>query len=857
MSRWVSHSLGQGVVLTRQSTALRDGELQSSSFVRMLPGNTEQLYPDFDYEHEPLGYGPEYSILDLHYMTFESGEEFLVVVAQRGFLSGGEVQDAKNGVYDIYDLNNPTTTNGTRVPNFRFDLQFRPDNSTLINRGAEYFFGVTGLGGSSLSTKRGDQRIFYIEDGSFKTRGAGALPARIGVSAEKQYPTLNEDLFQLPNIGSPWSAIDSVYNWSTCLERDLFGSIDAFEAEYSTIVERDEVRDLFRDVAPAVDTGRLMSRFIPVTKVRLAVPGNGFTFAYWVTEYDADFDVESAPSDISTSTNADMANAEWEVTLNWQAIVDELGETGDDIPQNTAAREFVFWSSAGRQQRIDDLFEVRDQIQRGSFPAKQVIRVPISKAQREEAKNIVTISGQFKNPQADTARLYRQNLGAVADFLVEYKAGDAGAPTAPEIEGEGSRNAIDLREGRIQRQGGLLEEFERAEIPVDYDDIISNSGVADPGFAYPVVNYTQRGGLGVFQYLRRPENFSVGTNMGQSLLRVPHTEDIPPNLIFVSPSEAPEQQPLIYSIPVVTEQQDEVKALETLRDQAVVITRGSAFRLNYIPFEGSNQADRVLAQISTRHGTRSQRRSLTVNTPRGQIVVFLSASGLMGTNGTGLFDVCPDFSVEAAERQGYTFEKVVLTDNPNLHRLEMWADGVRWDFYYHESQLKDIRGDGYGLVFKLMGPTRWYEEGTVVPAACTAVRPSEALTYHILRGPAGGHMLATSSAEAVDDLNRRSSVVTRKFWGSDPRSRLRVKWAEVQHQEDLNTLVIGTIASPADEVGGTDRDEKIKLDRVRLSSGSSVRDGLGSALTFEIEWSGGPIGPFWTQVEEARSATGR
>jgi hypothetical protein len=863
MSKWIKHQLGEGVVLTRQASALRDGELQDGAYARMLPGNKTQLYPDRDYSYEALGYTNEYNVVDMHYMTFENGAEHLLVVLTRGF-------PATFGVVDRFDLNDPQTFDGKLIPNESKGFFFRPDESKLVNRGAEYFLGISGVNVSVDSAdparKKSFNRIYHLDsDGAIAYRDEGFAPTALTVGAQQSLPQLGATLLELPNLDGIFQGLEP--EWQTLVERDLYGSNALYLAEFDTAEKRQILRNNFYSVAPSVHEGIIMSRHVPIESVKLSVPGNGYVFAYWATEYDDGFGVESAPSDITSVSNADPVNAVWEVTLDWQSLM--LGVTGERTDFTLSGLALVFSREDGfldpveQDKRIGALFAVRDQIDAGTFPEKQVITLPLSAAQRAAIQNVIEITGGFANLAADTVRLYRQNLGFFEDFLVSYLRENGGSPTAPDPQGEGLRNAADLSAGRISRQGGLISEFVRADnpLPISYEDYLKDSGVSDPALSYPIVNYVTRGGLGIFDYLRRPDGWSVAANMGQALLRVPWTSDRDSNQISVSPSEAPEQQPLIYTIPVVTEQQDSVKALETLRDHAVVITQGACFRLNYIPFEGSNQADRVLSQISSSHGTRSQRRALPVDTPRGQIVIYLSETSLVATNGTGLFDICPDFSVKAAEDLGYSFDTVILTNNPNEHRLEMWADGVRWDFLYHESQLKDIRGDGYGLVFKLMGPHPWYNDGTAagtseVKGAVRAHRPDTGVVmYHIVKDPGGGHRLATSSDNLVDD--RLSSVTTRKIWGSDPKSRLRTKVAGVQHDNDVTVIELGTTATPVDETGGTNSVKPIKVDPVDGFSERFIDDGLGSSNTFVLKWKGGAIGPLWTQMSEARSATGR
>lgn len=866
MSKWLKHSIGEGVVVTRQATALRDGELQSASYVRMLPGNTEQLYPDRDYEYLQLNYGSGYTVVGLHYMTFENGVERLVAVID---ITEPSSVIADRGWVDEYDINDFQTypSNGSLVPNKRTRLLWKPTDSSLINRGAEYFLGVSGvyadLAATDPNRKQGQQLIFYVDSGGqLARRDVGFAPTTLSVKAEQNLPQLTDTFLQLPNNANTGSS--NLTNtlepeWKTLVERDLYGSNAAYLAEFETAAQRRELEDLFFSVTHGGRNSKI-SFFVPIASVKLAVPGNGYVFAYWATEVDDEFAVESAPSEITSVVNADPANAAWEVVLDWFTFLQGYAEDANDL--TGTAREYVWIKDDdGAESGVNlgnhlDLAVLKNLVDSGAFPEKQTITLPLSDAQREAIQNVVTVDGLFANERADLVRLYRQNLGFFTDYIVEYSVLNEGSPSPPEPQGEGMRNAEDLREGRIARQGGLLTEFDRDELPIDYEDFLRDSGVTDPSFKYPTVPYVTRGGLGIFEYLRRPDNWAVGANMGQALLRVPWDPDLDSNQIVVSPTENPEQQPLIFSIPVVTEQQDTVKAVEPLRDHAIVITQGACFRLNYIPFEGSNQADRVLAQISGNHGTRSQRRSLSLATPRGQIVVFVSETSLMGTNGRGLFDTCPDFSIAEAKRQGYTFSHVELVDNPNEHRIEMWADGVRWDFLYHESQLKDIRGDGYGLVFKLMGPTRWYSASAEVRGVCRAHRPNgDVVLYHIVKDDEGGHRLANSSDNLIS--SQKCAVTTGKELGSSPKSRVRTKMLGVQHNDDAKNMSYTLEAAALGEGGGTSETRPLVPSPSPGFSEAVLKDGLGSARTISLFWADGAIGPLWTQVEESRGATGR
>lgn len=898
---WIDQQLGGGVVLTRKNTALRPDELLSAEFVKMLPGNTVELYPDNGYDTYRLNLKQGWDIIDMHFMTFDGGFEYVVLVQDDSTVAGGARKAS------VFDLSTFTAVGDIYDPVMTLGITSGVRSTTLVNRGAEYYFNVaSAIGTGAAEVQIGTQLIFYHTGSTLQTRQVGMAPTALAVSASRSTPQPSSSLWSMTegkSSDSPGRLYDGgsdndFYSLVALLYDHLYGTYEDMRAEWP----KDAVKDqdwgaglnalLPQGIgAPTIDTvddwddakvfRYLRNHWVPVTKLELRLTGQGFVFIYWVTEYNTTYAVESEPSDITEITSGEGLTAEWRVTVDWDRFFAEGHSSAffNEIYQDNPDRYGLPTGSAQSSDQVrflhakDVLDRVRNAWQAGRTRSQETGTFPLSEAQKNTLVTTLDITGSLNSPLSDPVylrkgnttdqiRLYRQNVGVYNDYFLEWNLGELDATQAEPV-GEGPRNADDVRDGRINRQGGLLTTIEATdytdnENSASYEDDYTRSGVGDPGLAYPNINYVTRGGLGVFPYLRQPNPSVAMCNMAQSLLRVEFwtPDGVGQNLILVSPIEDPEQSPLIYSIPIVTERQDTITDLRPLGDTALVFTTTSLLQINYIPFEGYNQQDRVVTQITGNHGAVDNRRGVSVETPLGQIFVWLSATSLMATNGRGAWDICPDFSVQAAEDLGYDFTSAYLINNAAEHRLELWAGGTRFDFLYHRSQMKDIRGDGAGLSFKLMGPTTWYS-GITVGGAASGLVGNKFKTFHATQqSDSTGFELHISNTSPVE--GRRSSVTTRKIWAKDPTGRLKTKAVGVEYGDALEYLQVLTLhqAVNPDVASATIGNSVIPVNRDRGFSMLTVEDGLGGGGQYQIKWAGDSVGPLWIQAEGAIGGLG-
>jgi len=146
-----------------------------------------------------------------------------------------------------------------------------------------------------------------------------------------------------------------------------------------------------------------------------------------------------------------------------------------------------------------------------------------------------------------------------------------------------------------------------------------------------------------------------------------------------------------------------------LGDQLILLLEDSVWSVAYLPQEGSvgDEQGRQKFRITHREGPVGLNAWTTIETPAGEMVVWLSRTGLRWSDGRGFDDACPDWSIKGAELDATLLDEAVLVADPRNGRIRAafpQADDstILWDFYYHPTLLKD---GAHGRSLRVLGPT--------------------------------------------------------------------------------------------------------------------------------------------------------
>ncbi len=300
------------------------------------------------------------------------------------------------------------------------------------------------------------------------------------------------------------------------------------------------------------------------------------------------------------------------------------------------------------------------------------------------------------NSNADKARLYRSFVG---------NEGSTGTAVK-----KINKIREELLVDRWPIEGGLLAEIDWAAAagnpanpatPLVFEDgdadngaslanVVdgtSDPGVFPPAVSYPTVIVEGTGDIAIFDGLKEPRSWNIGTMFNDSL--VVNDPSSSKQTIRWSPPGAPEYQPDPYFMFFASTRSDEIVGLHTANGVLIVLTNGGVFRVNYLPFDRqiAQESGRVQERITDQHGCVGPEASTTVESEQGEFVAWLSRTGLKITNGSGWRDACPDWSVESSGFNASDIATAVLRNNAREYRLELYLSSEdkseRWDFYYH------------------------------------------------------------------------------------------------------------------------------------------------------------------------------
>src|SRR6056297_292777 len=711
---------------------LREDELVESSFCRLRPGNRIELFEDYGYE-ELYGRLQMKSMLWGQYVSFDN-------IDTPYFLRVYTRTDGNTTILMTPVDQDGQVESSVILPNEATD-------ATVTARGAEYFVG-TDIGNYVVSAPEGTIEI--------REMGLDA-PIQDSVGVEEYRPVIGGDFWMTTTIGGGMPE----YTWYRNLFERLYLELDDETRLFNEMIRR------FKNSLYLAPEFQALATWYPIRKVRLSAPGAAFRCGYWSTIVDEELGLESEPSNVADALLIEPNALVMEVladvgfALEWLNTISSVQGRGDQIYIDKVVRPgLAEWIAAnGTELWVQ-------------------IEVPPSMVDTRISRVDVNVGNTGKS-----RKLYRGVLASLPKF--EWEWSEDGTYSMSGFDTENAVNIVEaIEDGRRVLQGGLLKVLDAGE--TNYRDDRRATGTVDPTPAYPTVSFYAQGSLGVFQYLQKPPNFVVSANFGENLLLVPADNR---QVIRVTPSGDPENAPPIYTLPIVSEDQDRIVAIQTLRDVAVVLTRSACLRLNYIPFESGVAQDRTLTQISDFHGAVGQKAVTTVETTEGQYVVWISRTGLMGTNGFGFRDFCPDFTLEAAGLDPSEAEGWSLVNNYREYRLELWTGSKRWDFYYHPTLLKDVRGDGLGLSFKLMGPSPYWSIDESVTAADMGDWAGEPIMLLSVTDSVGSKVML--GREIVDD--RTPSIKTGQTWGSNPETMLTCHGLGLQHERRAYDVLIAVV----------------------------------------------------------------
>jgi hypothetical protein len=310
-----------------------------------------------------------------------------------------------------------------------------------------------------------------------------------------------------------------------------------------------------------------------------------------------------------------------------------------------------------------------------------------------------------------------------------------------------------------------------------------------------------------------------------------------PTVMRYSPPGEPWNQPVPYFMNFASERQDDIRAYQVVNDRLLVLCDRAVHTVRYLPFNNllASQQGRVKDTVTTNVGLVNQRAVAKVETPRGEMCVWLSRRGLEWSDGTGWDDACPDFSVPDFVTQR-DLDEAVLVAVPNEYRLDLYLNVGLYSFYYHPSHIKN----GH---LKMLGPT---VVGKRIYGACE----HNGVVYRF----DGSNMEWTNT----DRTDISASAYTGFVYGDNPFKDLTIEDLAVTH-----TSVDGTISMQCNG-STTGRAETngnlVKIDNPELEeTGSAGISYRGNYVRFRLsvdavgDWS---VGPIWIQGDEESGGRG-
>jgi len=375
----------------------------------------------------------------------------------------------------------------------------------------------------------------------------------------------------------------------------------------------------------------------------------------------------------------------------------------------------------------------------------------------------------------------------------------------------------------------------------------------DPVVKFPYVDFSKQGLL-LSTELQRPPRPYVNSEFWGDVLIMDHADSL-----GYTYRGYPDYEPDVFLTGIATTaQNDAVQSLLRVDDKLLIMTKSGVQRLNFLLQEGASISGPEQSIISTNHGVPARRGHTAFSGSKGIFGTWLSEQSLIMTDGTGWIDACPDWSVATAFTQ-YGIDNlrnVVLVNDVARYRLLLYEPGETesrlWEFYYHETLLKDGR-------MTVMGPT---PVGMHVVSATTGSTegPERVFLLGVKNGKSVIAEVAAGDGSSTGTLATGQFGTDMLYQHTSPRATMDAKLLATKSSGAIYTNL--TIRGRrCDDEDGDWNEETVSLSGVadRPQAHSAVHFEAAHVLQLEIEVGGDEgtgIGPIQIlcEIEEGQDA---
>ena len=451
------------------------------------------------------------------------------------------------------------------------------------------------------------------------------------------------------------------------------------------------------------------------------------------------------------------------------------------------------------------------------------------------AKIRITTTGEVINNVYGGQALINQRQGGATGVQIYRQFIGNGA-----ADSEIDRRATKIVGGSLVFDGGRLSPYSLAAETVAVTDNLTDK--TDSFVRIKRLYSVQNSSNSAFDVAVQPRDFDMGVLFHDCMVLT--DVDTSSQILRFSPPGQPEYQPDHYFMYFATERSDAIVGLRTVNDKLIVLLGTSVQRINYLPLEGNVRADsgRIQETVTSRDGCVGRQAHTTVETRAGELVVWLSPAGLRWTDGQGLEDACPDFTIAGAGIAASDLATALLVNDPANYRLRLFIGSALWDFYYQEQQL-------LGSKMKCLGPS-------------TGVASLIGKTY----GPVSNVetvFLATASTVYIEQepvAASTATIDTSYITGHEPVNQIGISRAGMSHtggspvitvqafgriyNEDEIESNVKTLSDVAVEGMSLD-DFEASIVGERIRAQATVTD-----TTFSV-------GPLWVDADERKGPRGR
>jgi hypothetical protein len=445
--------------------------------------------------------------------------------------------------------------------------------------------------------------------------------------------------------------------------------------------DEDTLKRMYGDVWDYVDLGTANHG----SDVDPDFVANQTMMLYFISEYDADLDVESDPYYAGALI--------WDEDINWDGY-DWL----DDWQDRNQVK--LFGRKVTGTVQIRGLGQTMELASAPKFDVSSYTKI-------NPRATHIRVYRHYINPDTSTATTFLWNHHTTG---VQYNLTGLSAKIRELWKFLFTATRSNAEHGGSALVGSLVLE-------VDLDAGTSTTGGQDTSDKFRTLSdptdnifeYHIQGGT--FIRTTPPKPFSIGIALGDQLLVNSPTEGM--NLMRYSLSGFPEYFPNSNILGIATEDNDDILAMLKMETFGLILTRSGSHRVDYLP--GPADVQDPLRRVGT-DGIVGKKAAEVITMPQGLVGVWLGHDSLYMSTGAGSFNACLDFGVEDADL--VETSKAILANNRLHRRLELTctkAGDIKPNtrvlhFYYSREHLKPGG-------FKLTGFHRTPDEDEVVGVA--------------------------------------------------------------------------------------------------------------------------------------------